>query len=116
MPCRLPLIQAARHNASRTMRATTPQLKLLWLQSGGGGGCSLSSLCAELPDILTAFKTAGINLLWHPSLSEQGDVDLLHSLQSIVDGVTPLDLFCVEGAVVQGPNGTGSFNRLSGFS
>ncbi len=46
-------------------------LNLLWLQSGGCGGCSLSLLGAEAPDLLTTFEGAGIRLLWHPALSEQ---------------------------------------------
>ena len=46
-------------------------LNLLWLQSGGCGGCSLSLLGAESPDLLTTLQGADIQLLWHPSLSEQ---------------------------------------------
>ena len=90
------------------------ELNLLWLQSGGCGGCSLSLFGAEAPDLLTAFRSAGIKLLWHPGLSEHGDVDLLDLLRSIVDDDVPLDLLCLEGAVVQGPNGSGLFHRLSG--
>lgn len=89
-------------------------VNLLWLQSGGCGGCSMSLLCAEGPDLLTALHSAGIRLLWHPSLSEAGDRDLLDLLQSILDGDTRLDLLCLEGAVVQGPNGSGLFHRMAG--
>ena len=96
------------------MRENSEQLNLLWLQSGGCGGCSLSLFGAEAPDLLTVLKGAGINLLWHPSLSEQGDVDLLELLQSIVKGDTRLDLLCLEGAVVQGPNGSGLYHRMTG--
>ncbi|HYQ71642.1 MAG TPA: HupU protein, partial [Gammaproteobacteria bacterium] len=35
------------------------KLNLLWLQSGGCGGCTLSLLCAESPDVLTALEAAG---------------------------------------------------------
>ncbi len=90
------------------------QLNLLWLQSGGCGGCSLSLLGAESPDLLTLLKGAGINLLWHPGLSEQNGTDLLELLQSILDGQVVLDLLCLEGSVIQGPNGSGLFHRLSG--
>ena len=89
-------------------------LNLLWLQSGGCGGCSLSLFGAEGPDLLTTLEAAGIRLLWHPGLSEAGDTDLISLLQSIVDGDLALDLLCLEGAVVQGPNGTGLFHRLAG--
>ncbi|HEB54959.1 MAG TPA: HupU protein [Gammaproteobacteria bacterium] len=90
------------------------QRNLLWLQSGGCGGCSLSLLGAESPDLFTMLGVAGINLLWHPSLSEEGGADLHGLLQTIIDGDIHLDLLCLEGAVIQGPNGSGLFHRLSG--
>jgi len=90
------------------------QLNLLWLQSGGCGGCSLSLLGAESPDLLTCLKSAGIDLLWHPGLSEQTGADLVTLLQSIIDGQIRLDFLCLEGSVIQGPNGSGLFHRFSG--
>jgi len=90
------------------------QRNLLWLQSGGCGGCSLSLLGTESPDLLTALRVADIDLLWHPALSERSGADLHQLLQRIVDGEIHLDLLCLEGAVIQGPNGSGAFHRLSG--
>ncbi|VAX13474.1 Hydrogen-sensing hydrogenase small subunit (HoxB/HupU) [hydrothermal vent metagenome] len=90
------------------------QRNLLWLQSGGCGGCSLSLLGAESPDLFTMLGAAGINLLWHPGLSEQGGAGLHGLLQTILEGDIHLDLLCLEGAVIQGPNGSGLFHRLSG--
>ncbi len=87
---------------------------LLWLQSGGCGGCSMSLLCAENPDLITQLETAGIHLLWHPSLSETGGAELIALLESILAGNTPLDILCLEGSVIQGPNGSGLFHRLGG--
>jgi len=92
----------------------TRKLNLLWLQSGGCGGCSMSLLCAESPDLITALDSANINLLWHPSVSESCGADLLELLQGIVAGETKLDLLCLEGAVIQGPAGSGGFHRMSG--
>jgi len=89
-------------------------LNLLWLQSGGCGGCSLSLLGAESPDLLTTLQAAGIHLLSHPSLSEAGGAGLHQLLQAIIDGDMRLDLLCLEGAVIQGPDGSGLFHRLSG--
>ena len=91
-----------------------PQLNLLWLQSGGCGGCSLSLLGAESPDLLTSLQGAGINLLLHPSLSEQSASDLPLLLEQILAGEIRLDLLCLEGAVIHGPNGSGLFHRLAG--
>ena len=87
---------------------------LLWLQSGGCGGCSLSLLGAEGPDLATALEGAGIDLLWHPAVSEANGSEFLDLLQRIVDGEIALDIFCLEGAVVRGPNGSGLFHVLSG--
>lgn len=87
---------------------------LLWLQSGGCGGCSMSLLNAESPDLMTLFETVGINLLWHPSLSEQSGEELIELLESIVAGDTTLDVLCIEGSMMMGPYGTGRFHILGG--
>ena len=87
---------------------------LLWLQSGGCGGCSLSLLCAEGPDLLTVFETANIEILWHPSLSEPMGTDFTDLVDRIVAGEQKLDFLCLEGAVITGPNGTGKFHMLAG--
>ena len=89
-------------------------LNLLWLQSGGCGGCTLSLLCAEGPDIFTTLESAGIRLLWHPSVSEASGSELIELLQRIIAGEERLDLLCLEGSVVCGPNGSGKFHKLGG--
>ena len=87
---------------------------VLWLQSGGCGGCSMSLLCAEGPDLLGTLDGAGIELLWHPSLSEASASEARALFESVLDGSRPLDAFCVEGALLRGPNGTGRFHILGG--
>ncbi len=87
---------------------------LLWLQSGGCGGCTLSLICAEAPDFLTALEAAGINILWHPTLSEQTGSGFIELLDAILSGDLKVDIFCLEGAVIQGPDGTGRFHMMSG--
>ncbi|MES9826650.1 MAG: HupU protein [Candidatus Thiodiazotropha sp.] len=89
-------------------------LNLLWLQSGGCGGCSLSMLCAEGPDLFTALESAGIHILWHPSISEASGSEFIELLETIIRGERHLDLLCLEGSVVCGPNGSGKFHRLAG--
>ncbi|MCW8928834.1 MAG: HupU protein [Gammaproteobacteria bacterium] len=89
-------------------------LNLLWLQSGGCGGCSMSLISAESPDLLRSLQSVNINLLWHPSLSEQSGSELLELIQKIVAGEIKLDILCLEGSVIQGPDGSGLFHRLSG--
>ncbi|EXJ13869.1 NADH-quinone oxidoreductase subunit B family protein [Imhoffiella purpurea] len=89
-------------------------LDLLWLQSGGCGGCTMSLLNAESPELQGLFDAAGLRLIWHPSLSEASGDEVLSLLGRLERGEQPLDLLCVEGALLRGPNGTGRFHLLSG--
>ncbi len=89
-------------------------LNLLWLQSGGCGGCTLSLLCAEGPDLFTMLEAAGIHLLWHPSVSEASGAEFIELLERILRNEQRLDMLCLEGSVVRGPNGSGLFHRLAG--
>jgi NiFe hydrogenase small subunit HydA len=89
-------------------------IKVLWLQSGGCGGCSMSLLCADTPDFQRQLRLAGVHLLWHPSLSLETGAELIELLQRCLDGRERLDVLCVEGAVLRGPQGTGRFHVLAG--
>ena len=89
-------------------------LSVLWVQSGGCGGCTMSMLCAEAPDLLSTFDGAGIELLWHPTLSEESGAEAVAVFERILSGETPLDVLCVEGALLRGPNNTGRFHVLAG--
>ncbi len=90
------------------------QKNLLWLQSGGCGGCTLSLLCAEAPDLTTSLAAANINLLWHPSLSLETGQQVMEIFEDIRQGRTRLDILCLEGSVIQGPDGTGKFHMVAG--
>ncbi|GAA4501033.1 NADH-quinone oxidoreductase subunit B family protein [Gluconacetobacter tumulicola] len=87
---------------------------VLWLQSGGCGGCTMSLLCTESPDLLTTLRGAGIELLWHPSLSERTGAEARDLFDDILCGRQALDALCVEGAMLRGPEGTGRFHVLAG--
>ncbi len=89
-------------------------LSLVWLQSGGCGGCTMSLLSAEGPDLLTALDAANIEVLWHPSLSERTGRQVLELFTEIIDGRQRLDILCLEGSVMRGPNGTGRFHLMPG--
>jgi Ni,Fe-hydrogenase I small subunit len=89
-------------------------LNLLWLQSGGCGGCTLSLLNAESPDLLTTLKSSNIRVLGHPSLSELGGEAVLSLYRQVINNEIKVDFLCLEGAVVTGPNGSGRFHMLSG--
>jgi len=88
-------------------------LNLLWLQSGGCGGCTLSLLNADCRNLFDTLKAIGINLLWHPSLSEQSANEAREIFEACASGATRLDILCLEGAVLKGPNGSGGFHRMT---
>lgn len=74
----------------------------------------MSLLCAESPDLLSTLEGAGIRLLWHPSLSEATGVEALALIEEAAAGAVPLDLLCVEGAMLRGPGGSGRFHLMAG--
>jgi len=94
------------------MKQTDSTFSVLWLQSGGCGGCSMSLLCAESPDLYSWMESFSIELLWHPSLSEQDGTNLFDLQQRIRQGELRLDALCLEGSILRGPNGTGRFHQL----
>ena len=89
-------------------------LNLLWLQSGGCCGCTLSLLNADCRNLIDTLKDFGINLLWHPSLSEQSADEARRIFEKCASGETRLDILCLEGSVLKGPNGSGGFHRTTG--
>lgn len=90
------------------------ECNVLWLQSAGCGGCTMSLLCAEDPGLIDTLAAFGIRLLWHPALSAETGSAAAAILERVRTGETRLDVLCVEGAVARGPNGTGRFHVLSG--
>lgn len=87
---------------------------VLWLQSGGCGGCTLSMLGAEQPHFYAQLQSNGIHLLWHPSLSEASGSEVVQILEQCVTGELRLDALCIEGAMLRGPNGSGRFHLMAG--
>lgn len=89
-------------------------MNVLWLQSAGCGGCTMSLLCAEAPGVFDILNDAGLEFLWHPALSEASGGEVCRLLEAIESGVQPLDILCIEGSILTGPRGTGKFQMLSG--
>lgn len=89
-------------------------MNLLWLQSGGCGGCTMSLLCHDAGDVTGTLRAGGIELLWHPSLSEQTGAEVVGLLEACAEGRQALDILCVEGALLRGPAGSGRFHMLAG--
>lgn len=89
-------------------------MNLLWLQSGGCGGCTMSLLCADQRDLLGLLADAGIRILWHPSLSEESGAEALDLLSACAAGDTAVDLLCIEGSMLRGHDGSGRVHMLGG--
>ena len=93
---------------------TAKPLNLLWLQAGSCGGCTMSVLDNGAQGWMRELKAFGINLLWHPSLSEESGEDAITILEAVARGDVVLDILCIEGSILRGPSGTGLCNRLAG--
>ena len=89
-------------------------MNLLWLQASGCGGCTMSLLCAESPNVFDTLADAGIHVLWHPALSVETGAEVRTLLGRLAAGDIALDLLCIEGAIARGPRGTGRFQMLTG--
>jgi NiFe hydrogenase small subunit HydA len=90
------------------------RLSLVWLQSGGCGGCTLSLLGAEAPDLFSALDFARIDVLAHPSIGEISGAPFNELISGLCSGERPLDILCLEGSVMRGPQGTGRFHMQAG--
>ncbi len=89
-------------------------MRVLWLQSGGCGGCTQSLLCAEPRPLFDELRDAGIEFVWHPALSLESGEEALQVLSDCADGKVAFDVLCVEGAMLRGPNGSGKFHLMAG--
>ena len=89
-------------------------MRVIWLQAAGCGGCTMSLLCAEDPNVLDLLSGAGIEFAWHPALSVETGAEARAILERAASGEEPLDVLCIEGSVTRGPKGTGRFHILSG--
>ena len=88
---------------------------LLWMECGACSGESMAILGAggsdTLPDFLDRHH---VQLLWHPSLSPEPPSEVASVIEHIVAGEQHLTLLCVEGSIINGPDGTGLFDTFEG--
>lgn len=87
---------------------------MYWLQCGGCGGDTMSLLNAEAPDLIDLIGHLGIPVLWHPSLSHLSVREHRQLVTRLLAGEQSLDLLVVEGAIIQGPDGSGAFDMWDG--
>lgn len=87
---------------------------LIWMQAGACSGDSMSLLCAEDPSFPEFLEAHHVELLWHPSLSSKPMRQFADEIQQILDGQLELNILCVEGSLITGPNDTGMFDSFLG--
>ena len=87
---------------------------LYWIQCGGCGGDTMSILNAHSPNIPEAMQTADVNMLWHPSFSTLSRTRHRQLLDDLLSGALKLDILCVEGAIIQGPENSGLYDTFEG--
>lgn len=87
---------------------------LLWLQAGSCGGCTMSVLEHGRYGWFAELESLGIDLLWHPTVSEATGDEVRELLAALEGGTRHLDLLVVEGSVLRGPGGTGRCQMVAG--
>lgn len=92
----------------------TSPLSIVWLQAGGCGGCSMALLGADTRDFDGMLDGAGLDLAFHPCLSEASGEEAIELLADYRHGRRRLDILCIEGAIQRGPHGSGAFHRFAG--
>ena len=71
----------------------------------------MSMLNMDSPNLMRLFASMGIQVLWHPSLSNCSAAEHQRLLKDLLDGHTPLDIFCLEGFPICGPDGSWLLDR-----
>ena len=90
-------------------------MNILWLQASGCGGCTQSMIGGEARrGVLEQLSAAGLEFVAHPALREESGEEALNVLRDAARGELPIDILCVEGAMLRGPNGSGRFHVLAG--
>ncbi|MCF8063395.1 MAG: NADH:ubiquinone oxidoreductase, partial [Deltaproteobacteria bacterium] len=87
---------------------------VFWMQCGGCCGDTWSFFNAQSPDAIEFFKAGDLDLLWHPSLVPMDADELKALIDRLMVGDQPLDILCVEGTVLCGPEGTGGYDEMLG--
>ena len=87
---------------------------VLWLQAGSCGGCTMALLEHGRRGLFEDLAAFGIELLWHPSVSEETGEEARALLEAVEAGALRLDALVVEGSVLLGPNGSGRCQILAG--
>jgi hydrogenase small subunit len=89
------------------------------MECGSCSGESMAILGAEGPgkegnNLLEFLEQNLVELLWHPSISSESPKEAAGIIERVLSGDQHLTLLCVEGSIINGPDGTGMFDTLGG--
>lgn len=87
---------------------------LIWLKGGACSGNTMSFLNAEQPSVIELVTDFGIRILYHPTIAMEIGEQVNEVLNEALSGAVPLDIFILEGSVIEGSNGTGNMNYFAG--
>lgn len=82
---------------------------LIWLQGATDNGCTVSFLNSQQPDVAQIINKFGVNIAFHPTINPISGKEAIEALKPYSDGKESLDVLILEGAVSQGPNGSGEY-------
>lgn len=85
---------------------------IVWMQAGACSGESMALLCADRPSLENLLQQYDLKLLWHPSLT--ADASFGQVLEAITSGREKLDILCIEGSLMTGPDGSGQYDTWKG--
>lgn len=87
---------------------------VLWFQAGACSGNTMSFLNAAEPSVVDLIVDFGLEIIWHPSLGlEMGD-EAQQLFRDCASGKRKVDIFVLEGTIIEGPDGSGRFNQFAG--
>lgn len=89
-------------------------MNLFWIQCGGCGGDTWSLFNTETPDLVEIIHNLDINILWHPTISNNPIADQEEMIRHLIAGEQSLDILIVEGSIIRGPGGTGMYDEAYG--
>ena len=85
---------------------------IVWMQAGACSGESMALLCADRPSLENLLQQYDLKLLWHPSLT--ADASFGQVLEAITSGREKVDILCIEGSLMTGPDGSGQYDTWKG--
>src|SRR5574343_857510 len=101
---------SAAHTPEFARRIAMPNV--VWMQTGACSGDTMSLLCADRPSLEGRIAQYQLRFLWHPSLTADRGFGAV--LDAVTSGREALDILCIEGSLMTGPNGSGQYDTWKG--